>query len=187
MKWSEIYSFLKKFSLIVYLTTPFGILVPEIKKTGKDKTQHYKKFQHILSKIDRDSLVVVFFSTMILTFLLQQCMWNFSTQIYLLINIKTNFIFHFRAKSSGAEKSGNNINGKLYIPTKVWWKCCHIDHHVDHVTKSSINMDLPKDALQASNFGPGKCMRNIRCHIFLCCSSAAQAPLSRENKSSKRN
>lgn len=31
---------------------------------------------------------------------------------------------------------------------------CHIGHQVNHVTNSSINTDLPKDALQASNFGP---------------------------------
>lgn len=45
---------------------------------------------------------------------------------------------------------------------EVQWKYCHIYHTAKHVADSSIYKNLWKDALQASNLGPGKFMRSIR-------------------------
>lgn len=45
---------------------------------------------------------------------------------------------------------------------EVQWKCCHIYRTAKHVADSSIYKNLWKDALKASNLGPGKFMRSIR-------------------------
>lgn len=59
-----------------------------------------------------------------------------------------------------------NRNSDPAWPMEVRWKCRHIYRTANHVADSSIYMTLWKDALQASNLGPGKFMRSIRFPFF---------------------